>query len=113
MKRIAVPYKNDEISERFGRSTQFKFYDVDNGKIYLEQIVDAPPKKGHMALAAFLKTLSANVLICGRIGEGGQQALKAADIEIYPGIRGNADAAVRAYLAGILLKNKVKKCDHH
>ena len=105
--RISVPYENGQIFQRFGHTPQFKFYDVDGGKIIIEQVVLAPAKKGHTVLAGFLKRMSVDVLICDRIGEGGQQALKAAGIGLYPGIRGNADHAVAALVTGNLPDNEV------
>ena len=107
--RIAVTYDNGEIYQRFGHTPQFKFYDVDRNRIYLEQIVATPPKKGHAAIAAFLKKMAVDVVICDRIGDGGEAALKAADIELYAGIQGNADKAVRALIAGKLPKETIPK----
>ena len=98
MKRIAVPYENEQIFQRFGHTPQFKFYDVVGNRILREQVIAASSKKGHTALAGFLRTLSTNTLICDRIGEGGLQALKAAGIEVYSGITGNADDAVKSFV---------------
>lgn len=111
--RIATTYSNGELFRRFGQTPHFKFYDINNGRIYLVQIIDTPPKKGHTALAAFLKKFTPDVLICGNLGEGAQDALKTAGIEIYPGISGNADEAVKAFFAGTLPKNEFARCDHH
>ena len=105
--RIAVTYADGRIFERFGHTPQFKFYNTDRGKTYREQVIDAPSRKGHAARIDFLKKLSTDILICDRLGDKAQEELKAAGIMIYPGITGNADQAVIAYLLGTLPKNEI------
>jgi predicted DNA-binding protein (UPF0251 family) len=48
--RIAVTYENGQIFQHFGRTEQFKLYDVADGKIINEQIV-CTNGDGHGALA--------------------------------------------------------------
>ncbi len=110
--RIAVTYENGEIFQHFGHTQQFKVYDVAEGKIVSSQIVDTNGS-GHGALAGVLNALNAEVLICGGIGGGAQMALAAADIQLYGGVAGNADAAVEAFLAGKLDFNPHVQCNHH
>ena len=105
--RIAIPYDNGQIFKRFGHAAQFKFYDVDGGRIIREQIIDLPPKKGHAVLSDFLKNTSPDLLICDRIGDGGQRELKKAGIELYAGINSDADEAVKAYIEGSLPKKDI------
>ena len=38
--RIAVTYENGEVFQHFGHSEQFKLYDVEDGKITGEQVID-------------------------------------------------------------------------
>jgi len=57
--RIAVAYQNGEVFQHFGHSEQFKLYDVENGKIVREQIVDTNGS-GHGALAGFLQAAKAD-----------------------------------------------------
>ena len=111
--RIAVACENGEIYKRFGHAPQFLFYDAYGNLIYRKQIIATPAKKGHAVIASFLKTLSVDTVICDMIGEGGQAALKASGIDLYPGIRGNADQAVVALVAGTLPKKEIKKGESH
>ena len=53
-----------------------------------------------------------DVLICGGIGGGAQQALADAGVELVAGAEGDADQAVEAYLKGELLSTGAN-CDHH
>ena len=110
--RIAVTYENGEIFQHFGHTEQFKLYDVANGKIVGEQIVDTNGS-GHGALAGFLKTAQADALICGGIGMGARNALAEAGITLYGGVTGSADAAALALAQGSLQFDPDAKCDHH
>ena len=110
--RIAVTYENGQIFQHFGRTEQFKLYDVDNGKIVSEQIVETNGS-GHGALAGFLKNAGADVLICGGIGGGAQMAMNEAGILLFCGNIGSADDAVKAYLSNSLEQNENPTCDHH
>ena len=110
--RIAVTYENGEIFQHFGHTEQFKLYDVEDGKIISEQIVDTNGS-GHGALAAFLKAAQADSLICGGIGMGARNALAEAGVTLYGGVTGSADAAAQALAQGALQFDPDAKCDHH
>ncbi len=110
--RIAVTYENGEVFQHFGHSEQFKLYDVEDGKIIHEQVVDTNGS-GHGALAGFLQAVKTDVLICGGIGMGAQMALSDAGIRLYAGVQGEADAAVKALAEGRLEYNPEARCDHH
>lgn len=110
--RIAVTYENGQIFQHFGHSTQFKIYDVQEGKIVKSEVIDTNGS-GHGALAGLLNGLNAEVLICGGIGGGAQMALAQAGIKLFGGVSGDADEAVKAFLVGNLSFNPNVKCDHH
>lgn len=110
--RIAVTYENGEIFQHFGRTEQFKLYDVENGKIVKEQILDTNGS-GHGALAGFLQAAKADALICGGIGMGAQTALADVGIKLYAGVQGSADSAAKALAEGNLTFDPEARCDHH
>ena len=110
--RIAVTYENGSIFQHFGHTAQFKFYDVEENRIVGEQVADTQGS-GHGALAGFLTANGVNVLICGGIGAGAQNALAEANIRLYGGVSGSADEAVEALLAGTLSFNPDVRCSHH
>lgn len=110
--RIAVTYANGEIFQHFGRTEQFKVYDVENGQVLRSQVVGTGGQ-GHGALAGVLQQLGADVLICGGIGGGAQAALAQAGIQLFGGVTGPADEAVADYLAGTLHYVPGIRCDHH
>ncbi len=110
--RIAVTYDNGEIFQHFGHTEQFKLYDVEEGKIVNEQIVNTNGS-GHGALAGFLQTAKADALICGGIGMGAQMALADVGIKLYAGVHGSADAAAKSLAEGNLEYDPNAHCDHH
>lgn len=110
--KIAVTYENGQIFQHFGHTEQFKLYETDGGKILSEEIVSTNGS-GHGALAALLRNLNVDVLICGGIGGGAKTALASADIQLYGGVSGSCDAAIQALLAGNLGYNPNVKCSHH
>lgn len=110
--RIAVTYEDGNIFQHFGHSEQFKFYDVEEGKIVNTQVVDTNGQ-GHGALAGFLTGAKVDVLICGGIGGGAQNVLAQAGIQLYGGVAGSCDAAVEALLANNLGYNPNVQCSHH
>ena len=110
--RIAVTYDNGQVFQHFGHTEQFKFYDVEDGKITAEQVMGTNGS-GHGALAGFLAVNRVDILICGGIGGGAQSALADAGIKLYGGVSGSADEAVKALLAGTLAYNPDVHCSHH
>ena len=110
--RIAVTYENGEVFQHFGHSEQFKLYDVTDGRITDEQIVDTNGS-GHGALAGFLQAAKVDALICGGIGMGAQMALADAGIRLYAGVQGSADEAARTLAEGALEYDPNACCDHH
>ena len=111
MTRIAVTYENGLIFQHFGHTETFKVYDVENGLVEKSEIIENEGA-GHEALADLLKEKGVDVLICGGLGNGAMNALQEAGIEVVSGAEGQADEAVRAYLAGELESRGVN-CDHH
>ncbi|MBQ9437096.1 MAG: NifB/NifX family molybdenum-iron cluster-binding protein, partial [Lachnospiraceae bacterium] len=96
--KFAVTYENGEVFQHFGRTPQFKMYNVQDGKIISSEVIDTNGT-GHGALAGFLNNFGAEVLICGGIGGGAQMAMKEAGIRLFAGASGSADEAVQSYIA--------------
>ncbi len=109
--KIAVTYDNGNVFQHFGRTEQFKVYEVEDGKVVSSEVMGTNGV-GHEALADLLAERTIDVLICGGMGQGAQDALAAAGIEVYAGAEGDTDAAVETYLRGELVNTGVN-CDHH
>ena len=109
--KIAVTYDNGNIFQHFGRTESFKVYDVEDNKVVSSEVISSNGI-GHGALAGLLADRAVDVLICGGIGGGAQQALADAGVELVAGAEGDADQAVEAYLKGELISTGAN-CDHH
>lgn len=109
--KIAVNYENGEIFQHFGRTEQFKVYDVEDGRVVSAQVMSTGGT-GHEALADFLAGNEIQVVICGGLGGGMQMALNMVGIAVISGVQGSADEAVEAYLRGELESAGVN-CNHH
>lgn len=112
MMKIAVTYEHGDVYQHFGHSSQFKLYDVEDGRLVEARIVDTEGQ-GHGALVSFLTSLGVTTVIAGGIGDGARKALADASIQLYGGVSGSADEAVKALLAGTLEFNTNPSCGHH
>ena len=109
--KIAVTYEDGNVFAHFGRTEQFKIYDITGGKVADAQVVGTDGN-GHGALAGMLTEWNVDTLICGGIGAGAQSALMEAGIRFYGGVSGSADEAVDALLSGTLAYDANVHCDH-
>ena len=109
--KIAVTYDNGNVFQHFGKTENFKVYEVENDQVISSEIIGSNGS-GHGALAGLLAGQNIDVLICGGIGGGAQAALTEAGIELCAGAQGDTDQAVDAYLKGELVSSGVN-CDHH
>lgn len=112
MMKIAVTYENEQVFQHFGHSREFKIYETENGKIHSAEVVDTNGQ-GHGSLAGFLKDHGVQILICGGIGGGARTALAEAGIDLFPGVTGNADEQVEAFLENRLVFDADTTCNHH
>ncbi len=110
--RIAVTYEDGQVFQHFGQTRMFKLYDVADGQVIGQQLLDTNGQ-GHGALVWVLKEADVDLLICGGIGMGARNGLEAVGIVIYPGVQGEADAAVAALLQNELQFDPEATCQHH
>ncbi len=113
--KLAVTWENGEVFQHFGHTKAFALYEVAEGEIVKEQVVQVQGA-GHGALAGFLRELGVETLLCGGIGQGAQQALRDAGITLYGGVTGSARDAAKAYLQGNLSYDEEARCSnpgHH
>lgn len=111
--KIAVTFdKNGDVFQHFGHTEQFKIYEIENNNIVSSHVLSSDGE-GHSALAQLLESENIERLICGGIGGCAVSALSEAGIEIFAGITGNADNAVKAYLEGTLEQTTSPNCNHH
>lgn len=109
--RIAVTYEDGNVFQHFGRTEFFKVYEVEGDQIVSSQVVGSDGQ-GHGALAGVLSGKGVDVLICGGIGGGAQNALAEAGIQVVSGAEGSTDEVVERFLAGEL-EDMGTTCHHH
>ena len=109
--KIAVTYDNGNVFQHFGKTEDFKVYEVEDNKVVSSEVIGSNGT-GHGALAGLLAEQGIDVLICGGIGGGAQTALAEAGIQLCSGAQGNTDEVVEAYLKGEL-ESAGTTCDHH
>lgn len=99
--KIAVTYENGNVYEHFGMATCVKFYEIENGAIASENMVEMKTP-GHGMIAPVIFKNGAEALITGRIKPGAANALMLSGILLCAGASGDAEEAVKAYIAGTL-----------
>ncbi len=101
MMKIAVASDNGMVTEHFGHCQGFMIFDTENGQIIKSETIANP---GHRPgfLPNFLNEKGVNVIISGGMGAGAIDIFNEKNIEVIVGARGDAEAAVTAYLQGAL-----------
>lgn len=110
--KAAVTYENGEVFQHFGRTSEFKVYDIQNGKVISSEVVSTMGR-GHGELVGVLRSLGVSAVICGGMGDGARNGLLSSGIAVYTGNKGSADAVAEAFAAGRLDGNNGPTCDHH
>ncbi len=109
--KIAVSFENGKVFQHFGKTENFKVYEIEDGKIMKAEVIGTEGA-GHEALADFLKEKGVDTVICGGMGNGALEALSAAGIDVAVGASGDADEAVEAFLAGNVYSQEAN-CHEH
>ena len=110
--KVAVTYENGEVFQHFGRTEQFKVYEIQDGCVVSSDVVGTGGR-GHGELVGVLRELGVSVLICGGLGAGARQGLEASGIRVCPGNSGDADAVAKRFADGTLEMRSEATCDHH
>lgn len=99
--KIAVASEKNQITGHFGHCENFNLYEVAEGGIGNHKSV---PNPGHKPgfLPRFLNDLGVNVIISGGMGGAAVQIFNENNIEVVIGTTGEAEVAVKKYLAGEL-----------
>ena len=110
--KIATTYENGEVFQHFGRTQQFKVYDIEDGKIVSSRVI-GNDGLSHGALGEILMREKVDVFICGGIGGGAREMIASRGIKLVAGVQGDSDKAVEGYLAGTLEFDPDAECHHH
>jgi len=110
--KIAVTHENGSVFGHFGRTPEFKIYEITDNSVVKSEVVSTMGS-GHSALASVLVENGVNVLICGGIGPGAVNALENAGIQVVPGRDGDTDKLVGMFLNGELSAGEAVCNCHH
>lgn len=99
------------VTEHFGHYEGFMIFDTENNQIIKSETVANP---GHRPgfLPDFLADRGVNVIISGGMGKGAVEIFNERNVEVVVGAKGDAKAAVEAYLQGSL-KSTSSVCYEH
>lgn len=109
--KLAVTYEDGQVFQHFGKTQQFKIYDIQDGRVGGSMVISAGGQ-GHGALAAFLRMLGIRVVLCGGIGPGAVEALQSMDITPIAGVTGDADRAAEDFVEGKLTSDTEALLQH-
>lgn len=111
--KIAVAYNAGEVYGHFGEAKQFEVYTIEGANIVKREL-KGTDGKSHIELVGLLVDWDINVLLVGGIGSHAIRILNSKNIQVFPGVRGDSEAAVKAYLNGELSfnPNAVHQCSH-
>lgn len=106
--KIAIPYENGNVFAHFGRTAQFKIYDVDimNKTILGTEVIDTDGF-GHGTLAELLNDNAVELVLCGGLGGCAQNSLYEYGIQFLGGVSGPTDDVILDYLS-----QKLQCCEH-
>ncbi|MDE7300318.1 MAG: P-loop NTPase [Lachnospiraceae bacterium] len=108
--KIAVPTDESEnISGHFGHCESFMLYEIGRGGLNARRAVKAPGN-GHVSAIELMKENGVSVVICGGIGREALEGLTAERIRVVPGMSGDIDVAVAAFLDGTAAENGGATC---
>lgn len=99
--RIAVPINNDDenIFWHFGHCGRFKLYDIIDGKVTSTRFIQVAGDHGPLRMQAMIEN-DVDTILCDGIGPGMAQAAYENNKQVVAGVKGDADEAVKRYLAG-------------
>ena len=111
--KIAVAYNAGQVYGHFGEAKQFEIYTIEGANIVKREL-NGTNGKSHIELVGLLVDWNINVLLVGGIGSHAINILNSKNIQVFPGVKGDSEAAVIAYLNGELSfnPNAVHQCSH-
>ena len=110
MMKIAVSYDKGSVFEHFGKTENFKIYEIVDNKIINSYILNNGGIT-HCALIDLLKDNGINCLICGHLGYGAVSKLNSYNIKLYAGVSGSADKAITDLLDNKLVYDNDTLCE--
>lgn len=109
--KIAIACENDMVAQHFGHCSTFNIFDVNDGKIVENKLIDNPGHKPGF-LPVYLNDMGVQVIISGGMGQGAVEICKQKDIKVITGVTGTVKEVIGQYIAGKLVSDG-SVCNRH
>jgi len=108
---VTLDKNTNNVFGHFGETQNFFLYDTEKK---VGKIVDNGGFTHH-ELIKYIKSLNAEVLICGGMGNHAYEALTASNIKVFPGAKGDVMEVINKYLNNKLVVDlsKLHQCSHN
>lgn len=111
-KKIAIPTEGEIINGHFGRSQAFTLFEIAEGQVLNQELLDTRGfEHQHAGIAQLLKSKGVETVICGGIGPGAIQGLESNGLEVLKGANGLIRDVAQAYANGTFVGTDAV-CDH-
>ncbi len=97
--RIAIPVREGLIEKKAQDATALSLYDTDGDEILSNEVIKV---SGEEDIIRKLRETERDTFICLSLDPRMVVDLSLSDIQIVGGVKGNADIAVKQYIAGTL-----------
>jgi len=113
-KKIAIPTNGELVDAHFGKAAGFTVFEIEGKEArFIELLSAAGLQHQHEGLASMFKSNGVDVLVCGGIGGGMINGLKAIGLEVITGASGNVAEVAKTYASGNLVSTaSVCQNDH-
>ncbi len=108
--KYSISTDNGNVSEHFGRCSEYTIIEVESGKLVSKQIVQNP---GHQPgfLPKFLKEKGVNLVVAGGMGPKAIDLFHEENIDVILGVTGKVENVIKDIIEG-KLKGGETLCVH-
>ena len=112
-KKIAIPTNGELVDAHFGKAAGFTVFEIEGQEARFVELLSAVGlQHQHEGLASMFKRNGVDVLVCGGIGGGMINGLKAIGLEVVTGASGSVNDVAKTYACGNLVSTG-SVCQHH
>jgi len=112
-KKIAIPTNGEALDAHFGKAAGFTVFEIEGKEARFVELLSATGlQHQHEGLASMFKSNGVEVLVCGGIGGGMINGLKAIGLEVVSGASGNVVDVAKSYAEGNLVSTGSVCRDH-
>ena len=113
MLKIAIPTNGELVDAHFGKAAGFTVFEIEGKEARFIELLSATGlQHQHEGLASMFKRNGVDVLVCGGIGGGMINGLKAIGLEVVTGASGSVVDVAKTYASGNLVSTRSVCQDH-